>query len=122
MSKINDLTAEEQAEYLKNTYGIQNIRLIEQIQHKCPLGAQTGVTTYTIEVEPGETLAELVQLHWDIQKMIGTTFTLESGLAELMKTLKTHYNDAKRITITASCPSNRHMACEATISYCKKED
>lgn len=119
MPKINDLTAEEQAKYLDNTYGVNYIKLTEQIQHNCPLGEQVGVTTYTIEVEPGKVLAELVQLHWDIQKMVGQTFTLESGLAEIMEIVKKHYTDAEWIEITASCPNNRHMACEATIEYCK---
>lgn len=117
MIQINSLSKKEQAEYLKNTYGVSKIKLTEQIQHNCPLGEQVGVTTYIIWVEPGNVLAELVQLHWDIQKMVGKTFTLESGLKEVLDILKKHYTDAKRIEVCASCPNNRHMACEAYLEY-----
>ena len=52
--------------------------------------------------------------------MINTTFTLESGLAEIMEIVKSHYTDAEYIEITASCPSNRHMACEAKLEYLRE--
>lgn len=117
MVEINSLSKEEQAQYLKNTYGVSKMKLVEQIQHNCPLGEQVGVTTYTMTIYPGEVLAELVQLHWDIQKMVGKTFTLESGLQEVLNILKSHYTDAKRIEVVASCPTNRHMACEAFLEY-----
>lgn len=115
--KINSLTEEEQKEYLKNTYGIGEIRLHEEVQHKCPLGEQVGVTRYEILVEPGKQLAELIQLHWDIQEMMGTVFTLESGVENVMNILKKHYTDAKYIEVTASCPPNRHMAADVTLIY-----
>lgn len=115
--KVNSLSKKEQTRYLTNTYGVNKIKLTEQIQHNCPLGEQVGVTTYTMTIIPGKTLAELVQLHWDIQKMVGKTFTLESGLAEVLEILKKHYKDAKKIEVIASCPTNRHMACEAYLEY-----
>lgn len=115
--KINSLTEEQQADYLHNTYGINSIKFYEDIQHNCPLGEQVGVTRYAVEVEPGKQLAELVQLHWDIQKMVGQTFTLESGAAEVMEIVKSHYADAYYIKVTASCGTNRHMAVEVSIEY-----
>lgn len=119
MNKVNSLSNEEQQQYLTNTYGITSIKLIEQIQHTCPLGEQVGITTYLIDVIPGEQLAELVQLHWDIQKMVGKVFTLESGLKEVLEIVKKHYTDAKYIKISASCPPNRHMEGTFTIEYNK---
>ena len=86
--KINSLTEEEQAKWLDNTYNINEIRFTEDVQHNCPLGEQVGVTTYTVEVVPGKHLAELIQLHWDIQKMVGQTFTLESGGLKFWKSLR----------------------------------
>ena len=44
--KINSLSEEEQNSYLENNYGISVIKLYEEIQHKCPLGEQVGVTKY----------------------------------------------------------------------------
>lgn len=117
--KINSLTEEKQAEYLKNTYGISTIKLHEDIQHLCPLGEQVGVTHYEIEVEPENQLAELIQLHWDIQAMMGETFTLESGASKVMEILKNHYTDAQYIKVTSSCGTNRHMAVDVTIEYKK---
>lgn len=117
--KINNLSEEEQAEYLKNTYGISRINLHEEVQHKCPLGEQVGVTKYEIEVAPGNQLAELIQLHWDIQEMMGTVFTLESGAKQVLDTLKKHYTDAKYIKVVASCKTNRHMAADITVEYFK---
>lgn len=117
MSKVNSLSNEEQQQYLTNTYGITGIKLTEQIQHTCPLGEQVGITTYQIFVTPRKQLAELVQLHWDIQNMVGKVFTLESGLSEILEIVKKHYVDAAYIKITASCPPNRHMAGEFTIEY-----
>lgn len=117
VGKINSLTQEKQAEYLNNTYGITNIELVEQIQHICPLGEQVGITTYKICVIPDKQLAELVQLHWDIQELVGKTFTLESGLKAVLEIVKKHYTDAKSIKISASCPPNRHMAGTFTIEY-----
>lgn len=119
--KINGLTNEQQASYLENTYGITELKLHEDVQHHCPLGEQVGVTHYEISVIPGKQLAELIQLHWDIQAMMGQTFTLESGSAQVLDILKSHYTDAKEITVTASCGTNRHMAVDVTVSY-KKED
>lgn len=118
--KINNLTEAEQAEYLKNTYGISEIRLHEEVQHKCPLGEQVGVTKYEIKVNPGNQLAELIQLHWDIQEMMGTVFTLESGAAHVVDILKKHYTDAEEIEVTASCGTNRHMATDVVIKYVKE--
>lgn len=114
--QINNLTKEEQDGFLDNDkYNISKIELFEQIQHKCPLGEQVGVTSYEILVIPGKQLAELVQLHWDIQEMMGKVFTLESGLKEIVQIVRKHYTDAKYISITASCPTNRHMAGKFTI-------
>ena len=115
--KINSLTEEKQAEYLENTYGITELCLYEDVQHFCPLGEQVGVTHYSIVVKPGKQLAEFVQLHWDIQDLMGKTFTLESGAGMVMDILKKHYPDAKYIRVTSSCGSNRHMAVDCTIEY-----
>lgn len=115
--EINSLSEARQAEYLQNTYGVSTIKLHEDIQHLCPLGNQVGITHYEIEVEPGRQLAELIQLHWDIQGMMGQTFTLESGAAQVMEILKDHYTDAKYIKVTSSCGTNRHMAVDVTIEY-----
>lgn len=115
--KINSLTEEEQAKYLDNTYGIEGIKFTEYIQHNCPLGEQVGVTTYVVEVVPGEHLAELIQLHWDIQKMVGTTFTLESGAAQVLDIVKKAYIDPQYVNVKASCPPNRHMAVEVEVEY-----
>lgn len=119
MNKVNSLSDEEQQQYLTNTYGITNIELTENVQHVCPLGEQVGITTYQITVIPDKQLAELVQLHWDIQKMVGKVFTLESGLKQILDIVKNHYTDAKYIKISASCPPNRHMAGKFTIEYTK---
>jgi len=114
--QINNLTKEEQNSFLDNSkYNISKIELFEQIQHKCPLGEQVGITSYEITVIPGKKLAELVRLHWDIQEMVGKVFTLESGLNEILQIVKKHYTDAVKVTITASCPTNRHMAGKFTI-------
>lgn len=115
--KINNLTEEEQAEYLKNTYGISSIKLHEDVQHKCPLGEQVGVTHYEIEVQPGEVLAEFIKMHWEIQEMMGKTFTVEGGANQVMEILKSYYIDAKYIKVVASCPSNRHMAVDVEVEY-----
>lgn len=115
--KINSLTNEQQNNFLKNTYGITQIDLYEDIQHICPLGEQVGVTHYDIEVIPGEKLAELVQLHWDIQELMGKVFTLESGSAKVLEILKSHYTDAKKITVVSSCKTNRHMATKVKVEY-----
>lgn len=116
--KVNSLTEEKQADYLNNEkYGINRIRFKEDIQHHCPLGEQVGVTTYEVEVNPGKQLAELVQLHWDIQEMVGKTYTLETGSAHVMEIVKKHYPDAERISVKASCPPNRHAAVEVEIVH-----
>lgn len=115
--KVNSLTKEQQAGYLQNSYGITDIRLHEDVQHICPLGEQVGVTHYEIILVPGNQLAELIQLHWDIQALMGQTFTLESGAAKVMEILKSHYTDAKYIKVTSSCGTNRHMAVDVTVEY-----
>lgn len=115
--KINSLTEKEQAGYLENKYGISTIHMVEEVQHLCPLGEQVGVTTYDIDVVPGKQLAELIQLHWDIMGMMGKTFTLESGAANVMEILKSHYTDAEYIRVTSSCGSNRHMAVDVTVEF-----
>ena len=116
--KANSLPAEEQTKLLTNTFGIQLLEMSEDIQHACPLGEQTGVTHYEIEVEPGEHLAELCQLHWDIQKLIGQVFTLESGCAKVLDIVKDAYADAHYVRVTAICGMNRHMPVKATKSWC----
>lgn len=117
--KINSLTEEKQAEYLKNTYGVTELHLYEDVQHFCPLGEQVGVTHYDIIVRPGQQLAEFVRLHWDIQDLMGKTFTLESGAGIVMDILKKAYPDAEYIKVTSSCGTNRHMAVDCTIEYNK---
>ena len=119
--KINSLTEEKQAQLLDNTYGVTELHLYEDVQHFCPLGEQVGVTHYDILVEPGKKLAEFVQLHWDIQDLMGKTFTLESGAGMVMDILKKHYPDAEYIKVTSSCGTNRHMAVDCTIEYLKGE-
>lgn len=115
--KVNNLSETERQKYLDNTYGIEIIEMQEDIQHFCPLGEQIGVTHYEIKVLPGKHLAELVQLHWGIQAMMGKTFTLESGAAMVLDILRAHYDDAKEIIVTASCGTNRHMATKVTVAY-----
>ena len=115
--KINSLTEKEQAKYLNNTYNINEIRFVEEIQHHCPLGEHVGVTTYTVEVVPGKHLAELIQLHWDIQKLMGQTFTLESGAAEVLEIVKKAYVDPEYVSVKAKCPPNRHMSVEVEVEY-----
>ena len=117
MGKYNSLSAKEQAEYLKNTYGVSEIRLYETIQHWCPLGDQLGTTKYEMTIMPGEQLAELCELHKQFTDMVGTTYSLESGLGKIVEILKKAYPDAKYIRVTASCPTNKHMACDATAEY-----
>lgn len=117
--KINSLTEEKQAEYLKNTYGVTELHLYEDVQHFCPLGEQVGVTHYDIVIRPGQQLAEFVRLHWDIQDLMGKTFTLESGAGIVMDILKKAYPDAEYIKVTSSCGTNRHMAVDCTIEYNK---
>lgn len=115
--KINSLSEEEQKSYLDNTYGISSIKLYEEIQHKCPLGEQVGVTKYEMTIHPGKKLAEFIALHWEIQEMMGQTFTLESGAAKVMEIVKKYYPDAKEIKVKASCPTNRHMAVDVEVEY-----
>ena len=115
--KINSLTEEEQAKWLENTYNIDEIRFTEDVQHNCPLGEQVGVTTYMVEVVPGKHLAELIQLHWDIQKMVGQTFTLESGAAQVLEIVKKAYVDPEYVSVRAKCPPNRHMSVEVEVEY-----
>lgn len=117
--KINSLSEEAQADFLKNTYNISTIHMVEEVQHLCPLGEQVGVTKYDIKVVPGSQLAELIQLHWDIMEMMGETYTLESGAAHVMEILKKHYTDARHIQVTSSCNSNRHMAVDVVVEYNK---
>ena len=117
--KINSLTEEKQAEFLKNTYGVTELHLYEDVQHFCPLGEQVGVTHYDIVIRPGQQLAEFVKLHWEIQDLLGKTFTLESGAGIVMDILKKAYPDAEYIKVTSSCGTNRHMAVDCTIEYNK---
>ena len=121
MSKYNSLSDEEQAKYLENSYGITELTLYETIQHWCPLGDQVGTTKYTMTIRPGKQLAELCELHYDLMKLIGTTYSLESGLELVLNILKKHYTDAKYIKVIASCPTNKHMACDAVIEYSKED-
>ena len=92
--KINSLTKDEQNKLLENKFGVKEIKLYEEVQHFCPLGEQVGVTNYEINVLPGKKLAELVQLHWDIQEMMGKTFTLESGADMVLQIVEQAYIDA----------------------------
>lgn len=117
MQIINSLSESEQAKYLENTYRVRTIELKEDIQHFCPLGEQVGVTHYEIFVVPNKHLAELVALHWDIQKMVGTKFTLESGAALVLEKVKAAYKDAHRIRVEASCGMNRHMPVTVSVEY-----
>jgi hypothetical protein len=107
--KANSLSESEQKEYLTNVYGIKQVNLTEDIQHFCPLGEQVGITHYEIEVYPGDNLAELLALHWDIQSMVGTKFTLESGAKLVLEKVMSAYSDANYVKVTASCGMNRHM-------------
>ena len=120
MTKYNSLTDEEQAEYLKNTYGVTEIHLYETIQHWCPLGDQLGTTKYEMVIEPGKQLAELCELHKQFTDMVGTTYSLESGLGQILEILKKAYPDAEYIAVKASCPTNKHMACDAVAEYFKE--
>lgn len=115
--KINSLSEDEQNLWLENQYGIKTINFTEDIQHHCPLGEQVGVTTYTIKVVPRGHLAELIQLHWDIQKLMGQTFTLESGAAEVLEIVKKAYIDPEYVSVKAKCPPNRHMSVEVEVEY-----
>jgi len=117
MGKYNSLSEEEQKSYLKNTYGVNKITLYETVQHWCPLGDQIGTTQYIMEIELGEQLAELCELHSKFIELIKTTYSLESGLGIIMKILKEAYPDARAIRITAKCPTNKHMACDAMMEY-----
>lgn len=117
VGKINSLTEEEQAKWLDNKYGIDCITFTEEVQHHCPLGEQVGVTTYTVEVVPTKHLAELIQLHWDIQEMMGQTFTLESGAAMVLEKVKKAYIDPEYVCVRAKCPPNRHMSVEVEVEY-----
>lgn len=119
MGKYNSLTDEEQAKYLENTYGVSEITLYETIQHWCPLGDQVGTTNYTMKIVPGRKLAELCELHSKFTAMIGTTYSLESGLGLILEILKEAYPDAEYIQVKASCPTNKHMACDAVAEYSK---
>lgn len=114
--KANSLSAEEQASYLENKYGIHDLVLKEDIQHNCPLGEQVGVTHYEIYVVPGKKLAELCQLHWSLQEMVGATFTLESGARMVYDKVANAYPDAKFIEVSASCGMNRHMPVTVTLN------
>lgn len=120
--KINSLTEKEQAKWLENKYNIGRIMLHEDVQHKCPLGEQVGVTHYEIEVQPNEHLAELIALHWDIQDMMGKTFTLESGAAQVLEKVKKAYVDPCYIKVVASCGTNRHMAVDVELEWADSED
>jgi len=115
--KINSLTNKEQSKYLKNTYNVECIILEEEVQHICPLGEQVGITKYHIEIEPHENLAELVQLHWDIQDLMGKTFTLESGASMVLEIVKKAYIDPYFVSVSASCDKNRHMPAKIEVSY-----
>lgn len=120
MGKYNSLTDAEQAKYLENTYGVTEIKLYETIQHWCPLGDQVGTTQYEMTIVPGPQLAELCDLHSKFTAMIGTTYSLESGLGQILAILKDAYPTAEYIKVTAKCPTNKHMACDATAEYRKE--
>lgn len=121
MGKYNSLSDKEQADYLVNTYGVREIKLYETIQHFCPLGDQVGTTNYEMIIHPGKQLAELCELHSKFTGMIGTTYSLESGLEKILNILKEAYPDAEYICVTAKCPTNKHMACDATAEYYGEE-
>ena len=120
MTKYNSLTDEEQASYLENKYGVTDIKLYETIQHWCPLGDQLGTTQYEMEIVPGKVLAELCELHSKFTAMVGTKYTLESGLGQILDILKEAYPDAEYIKVVAKCPTNKHMACDAMAEYEKE--
>ena len=120
MNKINSLTEEEQASFLKNKYHVASIKLHEDVQHNCPLGEQVGVTHYEIEVVPNDNLAEYIALHWDIQSMMGKTFTLESGADEVLQKIIKAFKDPKYVKVIASCGTNRHMAVDVAVEYGEK--
>ena len=122
MGKYNSLTAEEQANYLVNKYSVTKIKLYETIQHFCPLGDQVGTTSYEMIICPGEQLAELCELHSKFTGMIGTTYSLESGLGQILEILKEAYPDAWYIGVTAKCPTNKHMACDAVAEYYREDE
>ena len=84
MKKVNSLSKKKQEQLLQNTFNVSEIVLHEDVQHNCPLGEQVGVTHYEMHILPGKQLAELIQLHWDIMDMMGKTFTLESGAAQVL--------------------------------------
>lgn len=121
MTKYNSLTDEEQASYLENKYGVTELKLYETIQHWCPLGDQLGTTQYEMTIVPGKQLAELCELHSKFTAMVGTKYTLESGLGQILDILKSAYPDAEYIQVVAKCPTNKHMACDAMAEY-EKED
>lgn len=121
MPTINSLSKQEQDAFLENTYDISFITLEEDIQHTCPLGEQIGITHYDIEVIPRKHLAELVALHWSIQEMVGTKFTLESGCEMVLQKVKEAYQDAEWIRVKASCGKNRHMPATVEIEYQNNE-
>lgn len=121
MGKYNSLSDEEQAQFLYNDYGVNEIKLYETIQHWCPLGDQLGTTQYEMIIRPGKQLAELCDLHAQFTAMVGTKYTLESGLGQILDILKKAYPDASYIKVTAKCPTNKHMACDASVEY-RKED
>ena len=52
--------------------------------------------------------------------MVGTTYSLESGLGQILEILKKAYPDAEYIAVKASCPTNKHMACDAVAEYFKE--
>lgn len=115
--KINSLTEDEQNKLLENKFGVTSIDFEEEVQHFCPLGEQIGITKYKVVVVPGKYLAELIQLHWNIQHMMGKTFTLESGAKMVLDFVKEAYSDAKYISVVASCDKNRHMAANVKVEY-----
>lgn len=114
-NEINKLTDTEQAELLKNKFGVSEVNFIEKVQHYCPLGDQTGITTFEVKVFPNDNLAEMVALHREIQTMCGTVFTLESGARKVLDITKVHFKDASKIRVVSSCEPNRHMAANVVI-------
>ena len=115
--KINNLTEDEQNKLLENKFGVTSIDFEEEVQHFCPLGEQIGITKYKVEVMPGKYLAELIQLHWNIQHMMGKTFTLESGADMVLQIVEQAYIDASYISVEASCGKNRHMPVKVKVEY-----
>ena len=120
-NKVNSLSDEQQKVYLENTYNVNRVELFEEIQHFCPLGEQIGITTYEICVVPDKHLAELVQLHWDIQGLMGKTFKLESGADMVLQLVKKAYQDAQYISVEASCGKNRHMPAKVLVKYSRED-